>query len=69
MLVRARCRGRGSTCPSAPELWRLNWAVPIATITPDNCDSGLWYMYNLPATYKDPENMLRVGPQCAAQAS
>ncbi|KAG2433234.1 hypothetical protein HXX76_008304 [Chlamydomonas incerta] len=55
--------GCGDSCPSAPELFRLRWASPIAELTNFNFpDDGLYRRYVLPATYTSDKNMIRIRP-------
>ncbi|KXZ43079.1 hypothetical protein GPECTOR_104g85 [Gonium pectorale] len=60
------CMGRGNGCPSAPELYRLGWADPIATLNGSTLpeDSTWRGPYTLLATYMPTRGnkMLRVLP-------
>ncbi|GLC60550.1 hypothetical protein PLESTB_001625800 [Pleodorina starrii] len=55
--------GMGSSCPSAPELWRLGWATPLAQLNSSTFPSGVFRTYTLPATYLGPTGaMIKVQP-------
>lgn len=44
--------GNGNSCPSAPELGRLGWAAPVATLNAATlAPAGTFQTYILPATY------------------
>ncbi|PNH10070.1 hypothetical protein TSOC_003228, partial [Tetrabaena socialis] len=55
--------GWGDVCPSAPELWRLGWSTPLATLNSGNMLSGKFSTFELPATYATASgNMLKIQP-------
>ncbi|KXZ45357.1 hypothetical protein GPECTOR_55g263 [Gonium pectorale] len=56
--------GLGSSCPSAPELYRLGWATPADTLSGGSLpEGGVYREYRLPATHLTGRaNMLRVLP-------
>ncbi|GIL96426.1 hypothetical protein Vretimale_2152 [Volvox reticuliferus] len=55
--------GWGNSCPSAPELWRLGWASPLAQLNSSTLPPKTFKTYTLPATYTTSQgNMLRIQP-------
>ncbi|GIL80160.1 hypothetical protein Vretifemale_9323, partial [Volvox reticuliferus] len=55
--------GSGDSCPSAPELWRLGWATPLAQLTSSNLQINVFYNFTLPATYLGPSDvMIKIRP-------
>ncbi|GIL74587.1 hypothetical protein Vretimale_2152 [Volvox reticuliferus] len=55
--------GMGKSCPSAPELWRLGWASPLAQLNSSTLPPKTFKTYTLPATYATSQgNMLRIQP-------
>ncbi|KAG2484094.1 hypothetical protein HYH03_017046 [Edaphochlamys debaryana] len=55
--------GFGSSCPSAPELLRVGWATPLATLNASNLPIGIAMTYILPATCLGPANVtVRIVP-------
>ncbi|KAG2502081.1 hypothetical protein HYH03_000573 [Edaphochlamys debaryana] len=45
--------GQGEACPSAPELWRLQWGNTVAELNAARLPVGKWLgWYTLPATFK-----------------
>ncbi|KAG2497327.1 hypothetical protein HYH03_004491 [Edaphochlamys debaryana] len=58
-------QGRGNACPSAPELWRLRWAVPVAgaVLAGAGLPVGAWRgAFELSATYLTSRNMIKIVP-------
>ncbi|GLC39568.1 hypothetical protein PLESTM_000912600 [Pleodorina starrii] len=55
--------GFGDSCPSAPELWRLGWATPLAQLNSSSFPSGVFQDFVLPATYLGPTGvMIKIQP-------
>ncbi|GLC45985.1 hypothetical protein PLESTM_001810000 [Pleodorina starrii] len=55
--------GFGDGCPSAPELWRLGWATPLAQLSVTRLVSRAYRTFILPATYLGPTGvMIKVQP-------
>jgi hypothetical protein len=55
--------GFGDSCPSAPELWRLGWATPLAQLNSSNVPAGKYVTYTLPATAFGPIGvMIKIQP-------
>ncbi|GIL80153.1 hypothetical protein Vretimale_12950 [Volvox reticuliferus] len=55
--------GSGDSCPSAPELWRLGWATPLALLSATRFASRVYRLFTLPATYLGPTGVLiRIQP-------
>ncbi|GIL54687.1 hypothetical protein Vafri_10423 [Volvox africanus] len=50
--------GSGDSCPSAPELWRLGWATPLAQLSSTRFASRVYRIFTLPATYLGPTGVL-----------
>ncbi|GLI71190.1 hypothetical protein VaNZ11_016304 [Volvox africanus] len=50
--------GSGDSCPSAPELWRLGWATPLALLSATRFASRVYRLFTLPATYLGPTGVL-----------
>ncbi|GIL54723.1 hypothetical protein Vafri_10439 [Volvox africanus] len=43
--------GFGDSCPSAPELWRLGWATPLAQLNSSSFALATYRTFTMPATY------------------
>jgi hypothetical protein len=57
------CMGMGDGCPSAPELWRLGWATPLALLNSATLPLGQFFSFVLPATYLGPTGvMIKIQP-------
>ncbi|GIL54728.1 hypothetical protein Vafri_10439 [Volvox africanus] len=57
--------GSGDSCPSAPELWRLGWATPLAQLNSSSFARDTFKTFALPATYlgyKDKGVMIKIQP-------
>ncbi|GIL50961.1 hypothetical protein Vafri_7033, partial [Volvox africanus] len=55
--------GSGNSCPSAPELWRLGWATPLAQLNSTTFPAGVYTNFTLPATYLGPKGiMIKIQP-------
>ncbi|GIL64187.1 hypothetical protein Vafri_18164 [Volvox africanus] len=55
--------GRGNSCPSAPELWRLGWATPLAQLNSSSFPMATYINFNLSATYLGPKGvMIKIQP-------
>ncbi|GIL67487.1 hypothetical protein Vafri_20883, partial [Volvox africanus] len=55
--------GRGTSCPSAPELWRLGWATPLAQLNSSTFPVATYMNFTLPATYLGPTGaMIKIQP-------
>ncbi|GIL49046.1 hypothetical protein Vafri_5497 [Volvox africanus] len=55
--------GRGTSCPSAPELWRLGWATPLAELNSSTFPKATYMNFTLPATYLGPTGaMIKIQP-------
>ncbi|GIM09102.1 hypothetical protein Vretimale_12908 [Volvox reticuliferus] len=55
--------GSGDSCPSAPELWRLGWATPLAQLNSSSFPRATYNTFNLPATYLGPTGvMIKIQP-------
>ncbi|GIL66423.1 hypothetical protein Vafri_19938 [Volvox africanus] len=55
--------GRGHSCPSAPELWRLGWATPLAQLNSSSFPMATYKNFTLPATYLGPRGvMIKIQP-------
>ncbi|GLI71196.1 hypothetical protein VaNZ11_016311, partial [Volvox africanus] len=55
--------GSGDSCPSAPELWRLGWATPLAQLNSSSFPIATFKTYTLPATYLGPTGvMIKIQP-------
>ncbi|GIL61816.1 hypothetical protein Vafri_16206 [Volvox africanus] len=55
--------GRGNSCPSAPELWRLGWATPLVQLNSMSFPMATYKTYTLPATYLGPTGvMIKIQP-------
>ncbi|GLI65841.1 hypothetical protein VaNZ11_009471, partial [Volvox africanus] len=58
--------GRGNSCPSAPELWRLHWVTPLVQLNSSSGQSfplATYTNFTLPATYLGPEGvMIKIQP-------
>ncbi|GIL54181.1 hypothetical protein Vafri_9767 [Volvox africanus] len=55
--------GKGASCPSAPELWRLGWATPLAQLNSTSLPLATYTSFTLPATYLGPKGvMIRIIP-------
>ncbi|GIL54699.1 hypothetical protein Vafri_10434 [Volvox africanus] len=50
--------GLGGSCPSAPELWRLGWATPLAQLNSSSFVANVYQNFTLPATYLGPTGVL-----------
>ncbi|GLI71191.1 hypothetical protein VaNZ11_016306 [Volvox africanus] len=50
--------GSGDSCPSAPELWRLGWATPLAQLNSTSFPEFIFQTFTLPATYLGADNVL-----------
>ncbi|GIL54672.1 hypothetical protein Vafri_10417 [Volvox africanus] len=62
--------GFGDSCPSAPELWRLGWATPLAQLNSSSLPAATFKTYTLPATYLGPKGVLiRIQPDWLGVAS
>ncbi|GIM08916.1 hypothetical protein Vretimale_12848 [Volvox reticuliferus] len=62
--------GMGKSCPSAPELWRLGWASPLAQLNSSTLPPKTFKTYTLPATYVTSQgNMLRIQPDWLSKRS
>src|SRR5690349_6869747 len=59
-------QGRGDTCPSAVEMYRINWATAIAALDSSNFGVGQVSTFTVPATYKDSKNVVIVKPDWMA---
>ncbi|GIL49172.1 hypothetical protein Vafri_5644 [Volvox africanus] len=61
---RSTAMGKGnSCCPSAPELWRLGWAMPMAQLNSSTFPMATYKNFKLPATYLGPEGaMIKIQP-------
>ncbi|KAG2499452.1 hypothetical protein HYH03_002399 [Edaphochlamys debaryana] len=55
--------GEGKACPSAPELWRLGWAKPVAELNAAGLPEGQSLQFSLPPTYLSSKNMLKIKPE------
>ncbi|GIL54200.1 hypothetical protein Vafri_9780 [Volvox africanus] len=55
--------GFGNSCPSAPELARLNWTTPLAQLNSSSVIRNTYMYYNLSATFLGPEGvMIKIQP-------
>ncbi|GIM02960.1 hypothetical protein Vretimale_7750 [Volvox reticuliferus] len=55
--------GSGNSCPSAPELWRLGWATPLAQLNSTTFPNAMYQTYTLLATYLGPKGvMIKIQP-------
>ncbi|GIL54686.1 hypothetical protein Vafri_10420, partial [Volvox africanus] len=55
--------GSGDSCPSAPELWRLGWATPLAQLNSTSFPQFIFQTFTLPATYVGADNaMIKIQP-------
>ncbi|GIL49123.1 hypothetical protein Vafri_5600 [Volvox africanus] len=55
--------GRGNSCPSAPELLRLGWAMPLAQLNSSTFPMATYMNFKLPATYLGPDGaMIKIQP-------
>ncbi|GIL56070.1 hypothetical protein Vafri_11530 [Volvox africanus] len=55
--------GWGASCPSAPELWRLGWATPLAQLNSSTFPLATYMNFVLPATYLGPAGiMIKIQP-------
>ncbi|GIL61676.1 hypothetical protein Vafri_15984 [Volvox africanus] len=55
--------GRGNSCPSAPELWRLGWATPLVQLNSTSFPMATYKNFTLPATYLGPGGvMIKIQP-------
>ncbi|GIL61618.1 hypothetical protein Vafri_16042, partial [Volvox africanus] len=55
--------GSGNSCPSAPELWRLGWATPLAQLNSTSFPMATYKTFTLPATYLGPTGvMIKIQP-------
>ncbi|GIL68365.1 hypothetical protein Vafri_21668 [Volvox africanus] len=55
--------GSGDSCPSAPELWRLGWATPLAQLNSSSFPLATYKNFTLPATYLSPRGvMIKIQP-------
>ncbi|KAG2499453.1 hypothetical protein HYH03_002400 [Edaphochlamys debaryana] len=54
--------GYGDSCPSAPELWRLGWAKPLALLSSALLPAGAFRSYALPATALAAVNHVKIQP-------
>ncbi|GIL48404.1 hypothetical protein Vafri_4560 [Volvox africanus] len=55
--------GLGNSCPSAPELRRLGWALPLAQLNRSTLATRTFKAFMLPATYATSDgNMIRIQP-------
>ncbi|GIL54807.1 hypothetical protein Vafri_10496, partial [Volvox africanus] len=55
--------GFGDSCPSAPELWRLGWATPLAQLNSSSFPLATYKNFTLPATYLGPRGaMIKIQP-------
>ncbi|GIL56045.1 hypothetical protein Vafri_11502 [Volvox africanus] len=55
--------GSGASCPSAPELWRLGWATPLAQLNSSTCPLATYMNFVLPATHLGPAGiMIKIQP-------
>ncbi|GIM09093.1 hypothetical protein Vretimale_12969 [Volvox reticuliferus] len=55
--------GKGMSCPSAPELMRLEWASPLAQLNSANLPVNIYSNFILPATYTGSDGvMIRIQP-------
>ncbi|EFJ47468.1 hypothetical protein VOLCADRAFT_91814 [Volvox carteri f. nagariensis] len=61
--------GFGRSCPSAPELLRLDWASPLALLNSARFASRVYRSYTLPATYLGPTGvMIKIQPDWLGSA-
>jgi hypothetical protein len=57
------CMGMGDGCPSAPELWRLGWGVPLPQLNSSTFPVGVFRTFTLPATYLGSDGiMIKIQP-------
>ncbi|GIL49067.1 hypothetical protein Vafri_5545 [Volvox africanus] len=57
------CMGSGQSCPSAPELWHLGWATPLAQLNSSTFPVATYMNFTLPATYLGPMGaMIKIQP-------
>ncbi|GIL55995.1 hypothetical protein Vafri_11476 [Volvox africanus] len=55
--------GSGASCPSAPELWRLGWATPLAQLNSSTFPLATYMNFVLPATHLGPAGiMIKIQP-------
>ncbi|GLI62178.1 hypothetical protein VaNZ11_004761 [Volvox africanus] len=55
--------GSGNSCPSAPELWRLGWAAPLAQLNSTSFPLAVYINFTLMATYLGPKGiMIKIQP-------
>ncbi|GIL56113.1 hypothetical protein Vafri_11530 [Volvox africanus] len=55
--------GSGASCPSAPELFRLGWATPLAQLNSSTFPLATYMNFVLPATYLGPAGiMIKIQP-------
>ncbi|GIL80158.1 hypothetical protein Vretimale_12958 [Volvox reticuliferus] len=55
--------GFGDSCPSAPELWHLDWATPLAQLNSSSFPLAIFKTFTLPATYLGPTGvMIKIQP-------
>lgn len=55
--------GSGNSCPSAPEIWRLGWATPLAQLNSSTLPASVFMPYVLPGTILGPDGaMIKIQP-------
>ncbi|GLI71187.1 hypothetical protein VaNZ11_016300 [Volvox africanus] len=55
--------GFGDSCPSAPELWRLGWATPLAQLNSSSFAANVYQTFALRATFLGPTGvMIKIQP-------